>query len=125
MAFDNNLLFSNNGTLTATGNSSIVDVGKWPADGAWVELVVTGAVSGTTPTLDAQIRYSDASDFSSGVENGPTWPQVTATGFTRALLCQSKRRYARITYTVGGTTPSFGGVTAGIVSGPQNTDVSG
>lgn len=119
---DTNLVFSENVTLTATGNSSIVDVGKSPVEGFWVQLAVTGTVSGTSPTLVAKVQYSDASDFSSGVEDGPAWPTVNATGYRRALLCQTKRRYARVNYTVGGTSPSFGGVYAHVASGPNRDD---
>lgn len=122
--FDSNLLFSNAVTLTATGNSTILDISKWPSGGAWVELAVVGTVSGTTPTLDAKVQYSDSPTFASGISDGPDFNQITVTDRRQALLCQSKKRYARIAYTVGGTTPSFGGVTAGIVSGPNRDDTA-
>lgn len=119
---DANLQFSDAATITANGNSSILQVSKSGVKGFWVELVINGTVSGTTPTLDAKIQYSDSPTFASGVEDGPAWPQQTVTGLRRALLCQTKRAYARINYVVSGTTPSFGGVSAHVVSGPQRDD---
>lgn len=124
--FDANLLFTNNLAISATGNSSILDISKWPAQGAWVELTVTGAITGTTPTLDAKVQYSDSGTFASGISDGPDFNQIIpATANKRqALLCQSKKKFARIAYTVGGTTPVFNGVTAGVVSGPNRDDTA-
>ena len=109
--FDSNLLFSNAAVTTATGNSTALDIKKTPADGVTVEIAVTAA-SGTTPTLNAVVKESDDNSTYNDVV---TFAQITTTGrFTRVV--QSKKRYLRITYTVGGTTPSFT-ITAGIVSG--------
>lgn len=111
--FDTNLLFHNAAALTATGNSSGLDVQKTPAGGVWVEIVVS-AVSGTSPTVDFKVQESnDDSTYNDVV----TFAQITATG-RHARLVQSKKRYLRLARAIGGTTPSFT-VTAGIVSGPQ------
>lgn len=111
--FDSNLLFHNAAALTATGNSSGLDIKKTPADGVWVEIAVT-AVAGTTPTADFKVQESDNDSTYNDVV---TFPQITATG-RHFRLVQSKKRYLRLARTIGGTTPSFT-VTAGIVSGIQ------
>ncbi len=113
MAFDAALLFHDAAALTATGNSSALDVKKTAIDGITVELAVTAA-SGTTPTLDVTIQESDDN---STWRNVSTFPQITGTGrwFRRVA---SGSRYLRAARTVGGTTPSFT-VTCGVVSGVQ------
>lgn len=116
---DTNLLFSNNVNLSATGFSSILDLRKTPGDGVEVEIANVGTVTGTTPTLDAVVQHSDSPTFASGIVNGPAFPQVTTTAQRNIVRTQSKKRYARISYTLTGTTPVFNGVTAGIVSGGQ------
>jgi len=109
--FDANLLFHNAAALTASGNSSSLDVKKTPVAGVPVEVVVT-AVSGTTPTLDLVVQESDDD---SNWNDVVTFKQITGTGRWGGLV-QSKKRYLRLARTVGGTTPSFT-VTAGINTG--------
>jgi len=112
--FDTSLLFHNAEVLSTSGNSSNVEIRKTPADGVWVEIVVT-AYSGTSPTLDLIIQDSDDG---SSFTNIRTVPQITTTG-RWYFLVQSKKRYLRLNRTIGGTgSPSFT-VTAGVSSGPQ------
>ncbi len=68
-------------------------------------LLVTGAVSGTTPTLDVKIQHSS---------DGSTWADVTGATFTQVTTANrqlisfiSTREFVRGYYTTGGTTPSF------------------
>ena len=117
---DTNLLFSDNVTITANGASTVLDIQKWPAKGAWVKLHVTGAVTGTSQTLDAQVQYCNTTNGT--FIDGPAFTQVTATGARGARLCQSRLRYAKINYIVGGTSPSFAGVYAQVVAGPERDD---
>ncbi len=111
--FDANLLFHNTAALTATGNSSALDVKKTPANGVNVSIVVT-AVSGTSPTADFVVQESDDNSTWNDLV---TFAQITTTGRWSRLV-QSKKRYLRLKRTIGGTTPSFT-VTAGIKSGVQ------
>lgn len=109
--FDANLLFTNGTAITTNGDSTVIDLKKTPAGGVPVEIAVT-AVTGTSPTLDAVCAESDNnSDYNTVV----TFPQITAAGVTTRVV-QSKKRYLKLTYTVGGTDPSFT-TKAGIVSG--------
>jgi hypothetical protein len=111
--FDSNLLFHNAAALTATGNSSGLDVSKTGHDGVWIDIAVT-AVSGTSPTMDVKVQESDDN---STYNDLVTFAQITATGrYFRKV--QSKKKYLRLARTVGGTTPSFT-VTAGVVTGPE------
>lgn len=116
--FDTNLLFHNAAALTASGNSSGLDVQKTPGGGVWVEIVVS-AVSGTSPTADFKVQESNDDSTYNDVA---TFAQIVATG-RHARLVQSKKRYLRLARTIGGTTPSFT-VTAGIVSGAPQDQVS-
>ena len=110
--FDANLLFHNAAALTATGNSSGLDIKKTAAEGVVVEIDVT-AVTGTSPTMDFIVQESNDD---STYNNLVTFAQITAVGRWQRRV-QSKKRYLRLGRTAGGTTPSFT-VTAGIVSGP-------
>jgi len=113
--FDSNLLFSNAVAVTADGNSSAISVNKAPVRGVEVALIVT-AVDGTSPTLDATIHESD-DNFSSDNQRIGTFPQITGIGrwFQRV---RTKKAKMRLTYDVGGTSPSFT-ITAGIVPAGQ------
>jgi len=116
--FDANLLFSNAAVLTVTANSAELDLRGTAADGVDVEVAVTAA-SGTGPTLDPVVQHSDTSG--SGFAALTTFAQITATGRATRRV-QSDKRFLRIAYTVGGTSPSFT-VTAGIVSGKPTDQV--
>lgn len=101
-----------NATVTATGNDTGVEVDK----PALVSIIaqVTGAVTGTTPTLDLEIQGSNVSGFGSGVVSYGKFPTMTATdassATTHVLTAQVYKKYMRTVRTAGGTTPSFGTV---------------
>jgi len=124
--WDTNALFANNATITANGNSSILDLGPSASGGEFVEFVVTGAVTGTTPTLTVKVQASDSATFASGVRDIGAFAIGTgvynATGQRDTILVQHEERYLRLNYVLSGTTPSFAGCYGGIVSGPQRDD---
>lgn len=126
---DNSLIFTSNATISAGTYSSILDVGKWAKEGVWVEILHTGVVGGAPQTgaqLTATVEYSDSATFATVDDVGPQLVrQQNTAGFRVGKLCQSKRRYARIQYSVFGTSPCFTGIYAHIASGPQRDDVSG
>jgi len=125
---DSNLLFANNATISTTSNSSIIDAGPSAAEGEWHEFAVTGTVTGTTPTLTVVVQASDSATFASGVRPCGQFAigtgLFTATGQKDCINVQHEERYLRYSYTVGGTTPSFGGCYGGVVSGPQRDDAN-
>ena len=94
-------LFS--GTVTASGSGSVVDLGPGPNLGMAFYLDVT-AVSGTTPTLDVVVQDSP---------DGSVWYDLVTfarkTGVSKEVqrLASPFARRLRVSYTVGGTSPSF------------------
>lgn len=95
---------------TTTGTSTAVG-GFAPFSKLGAQIVVTAA-SGTTPTLDAKIQHS--------IDGGTTWFDLIT--FTQKTAAATEfKAYAevlgttgqiwgdmlRVSYTIGGTTPSF------------------
>ncbi len=112
--FDKNLLFSNAQVVNADADSTnVLTINKTPADGIDIELAVTAA-SGTTPTLDTIVV--DASG-----RTVAHFPQLTGTG-AKALRVQANSTTLKLTYDVGGSSPSFT-VTAGITTGKDQPNI--
>jgi hypothetical protein len=108
--WDANLVAFNSQTLTSSTNSSGFNVGEGAE--LRVQLDVAGTVSGTSPTLD--VKLQDSADGSSWADTGVAFTQVTATGSRQQREFRTKqgRPHVRLAATVGGTSPSFGGVSA-------------
>lgn len=113
---DNALAMSNAQVVTATGNSTdyidllaAENIGAGPnlRELAWI-LQVT-AVSGTTPTMTVKLVGADDSSFSTNkVTVGEYGTTINATGLYRIPVGNvARKRYFRLEYTVGGTTPSY------------------
>ena len=92
------------GTVTATGNSTGIDLNNAGDLRAQVQV---SAASGTTPSLTVTIQTSH--------DNGATDPWRTAGTAYAALTAAGNSpyqamvvdRYVRVSYAVSGTTPSF------------------
>lgn len=104
--FDNNLMLRTDAEAALTVDEltrASVDFGAGDVRPLTYILIIP-SVSGTTPTLDAEVEDS---------ANGSTWrnfltyPQITAVGLY-ARTGVSPVRYRRGAYDVGGTTPNFG-----------------
>ena len=92
---------------TATGQTSGIDVRDYDGDLVFV-LDTTGGGSGSSPTLDVTIEDSaDNSSFSA--LSGAAFTQVTASASAQTLEVSADncKRYVRIKYTIGGSSPSF------------------
>ena len=91
---------------TATGQTSGIDLKDY--DGDVVFLLDSAAGTGTSPTLDVTIEDS-ADDSSFAAITDAAFTQVTGTASAQKLVVNkdSARRYVRVKYTLGGTTPSF------------------
>lgn len=98
--------------VNASGNSSSIDgLNK----GTMIFAFNIGTPTGTSPTLDAKVQESDddstftdaaATDMFSGA--AVAIAQQTAAGFVQLVVDRRKlKRYLRIAYTLGGTTPVF------------------
>lgn len=96
-----------NAVKTATGVGSGAQLGAVGASQSLYAALHVIAASGTTPTLDVVIQSDDASGFAS-----PT-TQLTfaqATGLTSEWLSKAGAiadDWYRVSFTIGGTTPSF------------------
>ena len=106
--------FDQGTVVTASGNSTgVVDLEKTPnqngyknSPGHLAVLLSATAVSGTTPSLTVEVQWSnDGTNFFSA-SAADTFTALTAVGGVASVFTV-KGRYARLKYTVTGTTPSF------------------
>lgn len=75
--------------------------------------VVTGTVTGTSPTLDITIQASSTSDFSSDVVDLGAFPTIgDEDNVTKHAVFYTPKRYVRASVVTGGTSPVFTGTTA-------------
>jgi len=113
MMIDNALAVSNAQVITATGNSTdLIDaLGAFNlgADQVPRFILNVSAVSGTSPTMTLNLVGADDSAFSTNkVTIGSITTQITAVGNYRIPVANvARKRYYRLEYTIGGTTPSF------------------
>ena len=95
-------------TRTATGQTSGIDLRDY--DGDVVFVLDTAAGGGSSPTLDVTIEDSaDNSSFAAVSSGAVAFTQVTGTASaqTVSLNKDDARRYARIKYTIGESSPTF------------------
>lgn len=92
---------------TATGQGTSVDLKDF--DGDLLLLLDSSVGTGTSPTLDVTLEESsDDSTFTA--LSGSAFSQVTDSSASQQKLAINKdaaKRYVRVKYTLGGTTPSF------------------
>ena len=96
------------GAQTATFTTSAVT-----ADAGTVSLLINvSAVSGTTPTLDCTVEWSNDGTTWAVADTADSFAQITAAKTTTKAFT-SKGLFLRVRGTIGGTTPSFTvGITA-------------
>ncbi len=94
-----------------TANTNGISIDTLGYNSAAISLE-TGAVTGTTPTLDVKIQ--DSADNSTFADLSPSvaFTQVTAANNSQILRLEGlngtgRRRYIRVVATVGGTSPNF------------------
>lgn len=110
---DNALAVSNAQVITATGNSTdYIDLLAATNLGAGEEceyVLQISAASGTSPTMTVKMVGADDSGFSTNkVTLGAIVDNITAVGLYRIAPANvARKRYIRMEYTIGGTTPSF------------------
>jgi len=113
MMIDNALAVSNAQVVTATGNSTdFIDMLGAVNLGAGEVLryiLQISAASGTSPTMTVRLVGADDSSFATNkVTLGAIVDNITAAGLYRIPLANvARKRYVRLEYTVGGTSPSF------------------
>ena len=117
--FDTNLMFHSAATLTTTGvTPTALDVGKTPAAGVDVEIVVTSLAGSAGAGLTLAFSVEECDTTNGTWVALATFPSIIATGRHNRVV-QSKRRYLRLPLTAGTATGLSAVVTAGIVSGQQ------
>ncbi len=95
--------------ITANTNGTGVDTQGYNSAAVSLE---TGAVTGTTPTLDVAIQDSADNSVFAALSPAVAFTQVTAANNSQILRLDGlgltgRRRYIRAVATVGGTTPNF------------------
>lgn len=92
---------------TATGSATGVDMQQY--DGDFVLVLDCAAGTGTSPTLTVSVEHSDALGSGYAAISGAAFTQVTTTASQQKLVISKDeaKRYVRVTYTIGGTSPSF------------------
>lgn len=92
---------------TSTGNGTGFDV--QPYDGDLVLVLDSAAGTGTTPTLAVTVEHSDVLGSGYTAITGAAFTTVTTTASQQKLVVSKDeaKRYVRVTYTLGGGTPSF------------------
>lgn len=88
---------------TTTGNSGALDVD----DNVLSLIVDVTAVSGTTPTLDVTVEWSnDGTNFAAADGTADLFAQITAAS-KKVKRFPVKGASMRVVWTIAGTTPSF------------------
>jgi hypothetical protein len=108
----------NNATITVSGSTIVNGYGT---SEVIIFITVAGAVSGTLPTLSFTLAEVDPNDNITVIGSSTTSSTITATGFrqTNSIAFTYSDAF-KISWTVGGTAPSFAGVTV-TVSGKQTS----
>ena len=95
------------GAKTASGNGTARQLGALSAAQTLYAALHVTAASGTSPTLDVKVQSDDASGFASPTDR-ITFAQKTAIGAEWATVAGAiTDDWWRISYTIGGTGPSF------------------
>lgn len=109
-------------TLTSTGSATISD-----ELGALQEIVFTarvaGPVTGTSPTLQFTVQDKDFQGNLTG--NSTTSPTFTAPTVVQVFRHFTRTGLIQLNHTVGGTTPSFGGVSVWCATRDSGQTVDG
>ena len=101
------ILHASGAAVSASGNGAAVQLAATDSGERLYAALHVIAASGTTPTLDVKIQSDDASGMSSPTDV-VTFTQASATGAEAlSALPNSADDYYRVSYTVGGTDPSF------------------
>lgn len=97
---------------TATGNSNPADLAnpshsaRNPDPNNLSVILNVSAVSGTTPSLTAEVQWSNDNVTYASAATPDVFTAITANGVVVKSF-QVKARFARLVYTITGTTPSF------------------
>ena len=101
-------------SITTATNGTSLDLGPNLLDDVCIDLLI-GGVTGTTPTLDVTLQTSE--DDATWTTESDAFPQYTDADATTVKVlgfnmngnnsAGNARRYLRLVFTPGGTTPDF------------------
>lgn len=96
-------------TLSSTTNGTGIDLqGKVNPGGQEMKAtLITGASSGTSPTMDVKLQESDSLGSGYADISGATFTQVTANDAEETIHFRTNKRFVRAVFTLGGTSPTF------------------
>ncbi len=100
---------------TVTTNGSVAYTG-YGAKEVTLIINVTGSVTGTSPTLTFTIQEVDPGDGATSVGTSKVGAAITSTGTQVLTLPLTVSSSLKVSWAVGGSSPSFGGVYATLVS---------
>jgi hypothetical protein len=112
---NNKQLVQANATLTATG-SQVISTGQYGT--CEIDLIVNikNAPTGTTPSITWSIQEVDPGDQVTAIGAAVTGTAMTAAGTQVITIRTSVTGVVQVTWTITGTTPSFTGVYATLLS---------
>jgi hypothetical protein len=102
-----------NQTVIANGSAVINDLGHKEVS---IVVNVKGPVTGTLPTLQFTLQEVDPGDLTTALGTSATGAQLTGVGTQIVTLPVTLGGAVKVSWVVGGTTPSFGGVYATLVN---------
>lgn len=96
-------------TSAQTVNGTGVDLAPYiNSGGRQMKAVLSAeAVSGTTPTLDVKIQESDSLGSGYTDISGAAFTQLTTSDGLEEIHFRTNKRYVRMSYTTGGTSPVY------------------
>lgn len=104
-----------NATVTTSGSTTITK-GFYGVQQINLIVNVKNAPTGTTPTITYTIQEIDPGDGATTMGNSSSTQSITAAGVYTASLTTSSSGAIKVSWTVTGTSPSFTGVYATVVS---------
>lgn len=103
-------------TTVTTNGSQIISKNNFGVQEINLIVNVTDSISGTTPTLQFTIQEIDPGNNTTTFGNISTTTVINVTGVYTATLNSCVSSAVKVSWVVGGTSPSFGGVYATVVS---------
>jgi hypothetical protein len=121
-----NFTVQSNSTITASGSTTITN-SFFGSQEVNIVVNVTASPTGTTPTLQYTIQELDPGNGTTVYGNSATTSSITATGVFTATINITTSSAIKVSWTVGGTTPSFTGVYATVTtkSTPATQTING
>lgn len=122
---DNNQILTDTGVAADAFAANALTVNKTPANGIWLQFVVTKTGADSDERLDILIYGKDTdsgwatTDNIVGAVQGQIGSGLATSGVVvKYALVQTKNTYVKPHYNVSGTTPGFT-IVCSVVSGPQ------